>query len=54
MVYTNFEEDDVNAYFSWDTDTIYSDEGIEQLREDDEISGSESAFMTGYNTCGEL
>jgi hypothetical protein len=30
-------------------DDIYGDEFVEELREDDEISDVEEAFMKGYN-----
>lgn len=42
---TNFDEDEED----YEEDDIYDDQFVEELREDDEISDIEEAFMKGYN-----
>jgi len=38
-----------NEERDYEEDDIYDDEFVEELREDDEISDVEEAFMKGYN-----
>jgi hypothetical protein len=42
MTYENEIDYDIDS-------EVYSDDALDSMTEDDEISGSEAGFMTGYN-----
>lgn len=43
------EEEEFDQERDYEEDDIYDDSFVEELREDDEISDVEEAFMKGYN-----
>ena len=42
-------EEEFDEELDYEEDDIYDDEFVEELREDDEITDVEEAFMKGYN-----